>query len=80
MAENVPKLMRQKVKMNPMRPTPRHIIIKLANFKYKEIMLKAARKKQLVTYKVAPIKPLTDFSTESTSQKGMARNIPNKEK
>ena len=35
--------------MNPKRPTPRHIIIKMPNFKDKERILKAAREKQEVT-------------------------------
>ena len=35
-------------KMNP-KPTPRHIIIKMPKFKYKERILQAAREKQLVT-------------------------------
>ena len=42
------------MKRNPKRPTPRHIIIKMAKFKDKEIILKAAREKQEVTYKGAP--------------------------
>ena len=42
--------------MNPKRPTPRHIINKTAKFKDKERILKAAREKQLVTYKEAPIR------------------------
>ena len=33
--------------------------------KYKERILKAAREKQLVTYKGAPIRPSADFSTET---------------
>ena len=47
MAEKFPNLVREKVmqvqeaqrvpiKMNPKRPTPRHIIIKMASFKGKE--------------------------------------------
>ena len=35
-------------KMNP-KPTPRHIIIKMPKFKYKEKILKAAIEKQLTT-------------------------------
>ena len=42
-------------KMNPKRPTPRHIIIKMSKVKYKERILKAAKEKQLVTYNGAPI-------------------------
>ena len=40
-------------KMNPNRPTPRHIIIEMA--KVKERLLKAAREKQRVSYKGTPI-------------------------
>ena len=57
-AQNVPN------KMNPKRPMPRHIIIKMPSFKDKERILKAAREKQEVKYKGAPIKLAADFSTE----------------
>ena len=51
MMENFPNLMREKVtqiqetqrvpsKRNPKRPTPRHIIIKMAKFQDKEIILR----------------------------------------
>ena len=43
------------IKRNQNRPTPRHIIIKMAKFQYKERILKEARKKQEVTCKGAPI-------------------------
>ena len=36
-------------KINPNRPTPRHITIKMAKLKDKERILKAAREKQLIT-------------------------------
>ena len=73
--ENDPNLMREKVtqiqetqrvpsKRNPNRPTARHIIIKMAKFKDKERILKAAKEKQEVTYKVAPIRLATHFSRE----------------
>ena len=73
MMENFPKLMRGNVtqiqeiqripiKNNPKRPTSRHIIIKMAKFQDKERILKAAREKQEVTYKGAPIRLATDFS------------------
>ena len=52
-------------KVNPKRPTPRHIIIKMPSFKDKERLLKAARQKQEVTYKGDPIKLAADFSTET---------------
>ena len=51
--------------MNPKRPTPRHIIIKMPKVKEKERILKAAREKQLVTYKGVPIRLSADFSTET---------------
>ena len=44
--------------------TPRHIIIKMPKVKYKEKILKAAREKQLVTYRGVPIRLSADFSTE----------------
>ena len=76
MTENVPNLVKeigiqdQKVqrvpsKMKPKKPTPRHIIIKMPKFKDKERILKAAREKQLVTYKGAPTRLSTDFPTET---------------
>ena len=36
-------------KMDAKRPTPRHIIIKIPKFKYKETLLKAAKEKNLGT-------------------------------
>jgi hypothetical protein len=51
--------------MNPKRPTPRHIIIKLANINDKVRILKAARERQKVTYKGSPIILSTDYSTET---------------
>ena len=75
MMENFPNLRREKVtqiqesqtvpsKRNPKRPTARHIIIKMATFQDKERILKAAREKEEVTYKGAPISLATDFSME----------------
>ena len=57
-------------KMNPKRPTPRHIMIKMRKVKDKERILKTTRKKQLVTYKGVPIGMSADFTTE-TLQAGM---------
>ena len=51
-------------KRNPKRPTSRHIIINMAKFQDKERILKAAREKQEVTYKGAPIRLATDFPME----------------
>ena len=49
--------------MNPNRPTPRHIIIKMA--KVKEEILKAAREKQSVNYEGTLIRLSADFSSET---------------
>ena len=51
-------------KMNPKRPTPRQIIIKMSKVKDKERILKTAREEQVVTYKGAPIRLPADFSTK----------------
>ena len=82
MAENFPDLVKetdtqvqkaQRIpnKMNPKRPTSRHIIIKMQNVKKQREILKAAREKQLVPYRGgvggggAPIRLPADFSTET---------------
>ena len=50
--------------MNPKRPTPRHIIIKMPKVKDKERILKEAREK-LATYRGVPIRLSADFSKET---------------
>ena len=55
----------QEAQRAPKRPTPRHIIIKMAKVSDKERILKAARGKQNVTYKGTPIRISADFSTET---------------
>ena len=76
MMENFPNLRREKVtqiqetqripiKRNPNRSISRHIIMKMAKFQHKERILKAAKEKQQVTYKGAPIRLVTDFSMET---------------
>ena len=76
MMKNFLNLMREKVtqiqetqrvpsKRNPKRPTLRHILIKTAKFQDKERILKAAREKQDITYKGAPIRLADDFSMET---------------
>ena len=76
MTENFPNLVKeidiqvqeaQRVpnKMDPKRTIPRHIISKISKVRDKERILKAAREKQLVIYKGAPIRPSADFSTET---------------
>ena len=52
-------------KMDTKRTTPRHIIIKMPNVKDKERLLKAAREKQTLIYKVVPIRLSADFSKET---------------
>ena len=74
MAENFPNLkdtdikiqeaQRAPNKLNPNRPTPRHIIIKMAKVKDKERILKAARERQKVKYKGTPMRLSANFSTE----------------
>ena len=61
----IQKTQRVPSKKKPKRPTERHIIITRAKFQDKERILKAAREKQEVTYKGAPIRLATDFSMET---------------
>ena len=56
-AQTVPK------KMNPKRPSARHIIMKMQKVKDKERILKAAREKQLVTYRGVPIRLSVELKT-----------------
>ena len=58
-AQRVPK------KLDPGRNTRRYIIIKLSKIKGKERILKAAREKETVTYKVVPIRLSADFPKET---------------
>ena len=57
----VQEAQRVPVKEKPRRPTPRYIINKMAKFQDKERILKAAREKQEVSYKGAPIRLAADF-------------------
>ena len=76
MKENFPNLLKevdmqvqeaQRVpnKMDAKRPTPRHILIKMPKVKDKETILKAARKKQAVTYRRVPVRLSADFSKKN---------------
>ena len=58
-AQKVPK------KLDPRKYTLRHIIIKVPKAKDRERILKAAREKQIVTYKGVPITLSADFSKET---------------
>ena len=51
--------------MNPKRPTPVHIIVKMPKVKDKERILKAAREKKLVTYRGVPRRLSADFVKET---------------
>ena len=61
----VQKAQRVPYRTNPRRNMPRHILIKLTKTKHKERILKAARKKQQITYKGNPIHLTADLSTET---------------
>ena len=52
--------------MDAKRPTPRHIIIKVLKVKDKDRTLKAASEKELLTYRVVPIRLSADFSKETS--------------
>ena len=65
-------------KMDAKRPTPRHIIFKMP--KIKEKILKAAREKQLVTYRGVPIDCQLISQKKLCRLQGMARNIQSHEK
>ena len=52
-------------KMDTKRPNQEHIIVKMPKVKDKERILKAAREKQLVTYREVLIRLSADFSKES---------------
>lgn len=56
--------------MNPNRPTPRHILIKMVEVTDKEKILKATREKQRFNYKGTPIRLSANFSTETLQIKG----------
>ena len=51
--------------MDLRKHTPRHIIITLPKMKDKERIVKAAGKKETVTYKGVPIRLAADFSKET---------------
>ena len=83
MAENFPNLkdtdikiqeaQRAPNKLNPNRPTPRHIIIKMAKVKDEERILKAAVEKQSVNYKGTTVRLSVDFSRETVWARGSGK-------
>ena len=73
---NFPNLVRERIiqvegvqrvpiKMKLKRPISRHVTIKMSRFKDKERIVKAAREKQLVTYKGTLLRLSADFSKET---------------
>ena len=64
-ANQVQEAHRVPYRINLRRNTPRHILIKLSKFKYKEKILKAEREKQQITYKRIPIRLTADLSAET---------------
>ena len=56
-------------KMDANRPTRRHIIIKMPKVKDKERILKAAREKNLITYRGVPIRMSADFAKETAGRR-----------
>ena len=63
--EEVQETQRVPNKLDPRKHTPRHIIITLPKIKDKERILKAARGKETVTCKGAPIRLSAHFSKET---------------
>ena len=63
--QEVQEAQRVTKKWDPRKHTPRHIIITLPKMKYKEIILKAAREKETITYRGVPIRLSADFSKET---------------
>ena len=61
----VQEVQRVPYRINSRRNMPRHILIKLPKIKYKEIILKAAREKQQITYNGIPIRLTADLSAET---------------
>ena len=61
----VQEAQRAPYRINPRRNTLRHILIKLAKTKHKEIILQATREKQQVTYKVNHICLTADVLAET---------------
>ena len=57
------------------RDTPRHILIKLSNIKYKEKILRAATEKQKITYNGIPIRLTADLSAKSLQARRGSQDI-----
>ena len=64
-ATQVQEVQRVPGRINPMRNTLRHIVIKLTKIKDKNKLLKATKEKLQITYKGTPIRLTADFSAET---------------
>ena len=62
-------------KINKNCSIPRHLIVKLANSKDKEKILKAVRDKRSLTYMGRNIRLTADFSRDLAGQKGLTGYI-----
>ena len=65
LATQVQEAQRVPYRINPMRNTPRHILIRLTKIKHKEQILKASREKEQTTYKWIPLRIRANLSTET---------------
>ena len=74
-ANQVQEAQRVPYRINPMRNTPRHILIKLTKTKHKESILKSAREKQQATYKRNPIHLIADLSAETLQARREEQDI-----
>jgi len=61
--------------INKNRSTPRYIIVKLANLREKEVILRAARERRFLTYGGRKIRITSDLSTETWQARKGWRDI-----
>ena len=71
----VQEVQRVQYGINPMRNTPRHILIKLTKIEHKERKLKETREKQQVTYKGNPICLTADLSAKTLQARRERQDI-----
>ena len=88
MAENFPNLrkntdikiqeaQRTPIRFNKNRPSTRHIIVKFTKYSGKERIMKAARKKQSLTYKGRQVRFAANLSTETWQTIKQGQDIVN---
>ena len=63
--QEVQEAQRVQKNLGPRKHTPRHILITSPQIKDKERILKAAKEKEIVTYKGVPIRLSADFSKQT---------------